>query len=117
MARDVRAGIRQGRGGRSGVKAVIPVGEAWTRAMQTGVADPNPYDGIDAGKLNLWTYDHYHASMHGYYLEALVVFGSAHRPRSALARRQRVLGLRAGPVAGRRSRRCSRSPSTSSGAP
>ena len=44
--------------------------------MQTGVADPNPYDGIEAGKLNLWTYDHYHASAHGYYLEALVIFGS-----------------------------------------
>ena len=44
--------------------------------MQTGVADPNPYDGIEAGKLNLWTYDHYHASTYGYYLEALVVFGS-----------------------------------------
>ena len=44
--------------------------------MQTGVADPNPYDGIEAGKLNLWTYDHYHASTHGYYLEALVIFGN-----------------------------------------
>ena len=44
--------------------------------MQTGVADPNPYDGIEAGKLNLWTYDHYHASTHGYYLEALSIFGS-----------------------------------------
>ena len=58
------------------MKAVIPVGEAWTRAIQTGVADPNPYDGIEAGKLDLWTYDHYHASTHGYYLEALVVFGT-----------------------------------------
>jgi hypothetical protein len=54
---------------------VIPVGDAWNRAMTTGVADPNPYDGIDAGKLDLWTYDHYHASVPGYYLEALVVFG------------------------------------------
>ena len=44
--------------------------------MQTGVADPNPYDGIDAGKLNLWTYDSYHASTHGYYLQALVIFGT-----------------------------------------
>ena len=75
MARDVRAAYDKAAAG-AGVKAVIPVGEAWTRAMQTGVADPNPYDGIEAGKLNLWTYDHYHASTHGYYLEALVVFGS-----------------------------------------
>ena len=36
----------------------------------------NPYDGIDAGKLNLWTYDSYHASTHGYYLQALVIFGT-----------------------------------------
>jgi hypothetical protein len=39
------------------------------------VADPNPYDGIAFGRLNLWSYDHYHASIPGYYLEALVVFG------------------------------------------
>ena len=44
--------------------------------MHAGVADPNPYDGIDAGKVDLWTYDHYHASTYGYYLEALVLFGS-----------------------------------------
>lgn len=76
MARDVRAAYDKAAAGAPGVKAVIPVGEAWTRAIQTGVADPNPYDGIEAGKLNLWTYDHYHASAHGSYLEALVIFGS-----------------------------------------
>jgi hypothetical protein len=75
MARDVRAAYDQAAAA-SAVNAVIPVGEAWARAIETGVADPNPYDGIEAGKLNLWTYDHYHASAHGYYLEALVVFGS-----------------------------------------
>jgi hypothetical protein len=76
MARDVRAAYDRAAAGAPGVKSVIPVGEAWTRAMQTGVADPNPYDGIEPGKLNLWTYDHHHASTHGYYLEALVIFGS-----------------------------------------
>jgi hypothetical protein len=75
MARDVRAAYDTA-AGPAGVKGVIPVGEAFTRAMQTGIADPNPYDGIDAGKLNLWTYDNYHASTYGYYLEALVIFGS-----------------------------------------
>ena len=63
--------------------------------MQTGVADPNPYDGVEAGKLDLWTYDHYHGSTYGYYLEALVIFGSADGPRPALARRHRVLRVRA----------------------
>ena len=75
MARDVRAGIEKAAAAAE-IKTIIPVGEAWTRAMQTGVADPNPYDGIEAGKLDLWTHDHYHASTAGYYLEALVVFGT-----------------------------------------
>lgn len=75
MARDVRAAYDKAAAA-AGVKAVIPVGEAWTRAMQAGIADPNPYDGIEAGKLDLWTHDHYHASAHGSYLEALVIFGN-----------------------------------------
>ena len=75
MARDVRAAYDRAAAA-AGVKVVIPVGEAWTRAMQTGVADPNPYDGLDAGKVDLWTTDRYHASAYGYYLEALTVFGA-----------------------------------------
>lgn len=83
MARDVRAAYDKAAVA-AGAVSVLPVGEAWNRAMQTGVADPNPYDGIAAGKVNLWTYDHYHASTHGYYLEALVVFGrlTGRDPRS-----------------------------------
>ena len=75
MGRDVRAAYDQAAAA-ANAKAVIPVGNAFNRAMQAGVADPNPYDGIDAGKINLWAYDHYHASTHGYYLEALVIFGT-----------------------------------------
>jgi hypothetical protein len=75
MTKDVRAAYDLAAKSAS-VKGVIPVGESWLRAMQTGIADPNPYDGIDAGKLNLWTYDSYHASTHGYYLQALVIFGT-----------------------------------------
>ena len=74
MARDIRAAYDQAAAGAGA--SVIPVGEAWNRAIATGVADTNPYDGIDAGKLDLWTFDHYHASTHGYYLEALVIFGA-----------------------------------------
>jgi hypothetical protein len=83
MARDVRAAYDLA-AARINAKAILPVGEAWSRAMQTGVADPNPYDGIDAGKLDLWTWDHYHASIAGSYLEALVVFGglTGRDPRS-----------------------------------
>ena len=75
MARDVRAAYDKA-AREAAATAVIPVGEAWTRAIQAGVADANPYDGIEAGKLDLWTYDHYHASTYGSYLEALVVFGA-----------------------------------------
>ena len=75
MTRDVRAAYDQA-GRNAAAKGVIPVGETWLRAMQTGVADSNPYDGIEAGKLNLWTHDSYHASTHGYYLQALVIFGT-----------------------------------------
>ena len=76
MAHDIRAGYDQAAAATPGLKPVIPVGEAWVHAIQTGVADANPYDGIDAGKVDLWSYDNYHASAYGYYLEALVVFGS-----------------------------------------
>ena len=76
MALDVRAGYDKAAAAAPGVKAVNGVGEAWTRAMELGIADTNPYDGIELGKIDLWTYDHYHASSYGYYLEALVVFGN-----------------------------------------
>ena len=66
------------------IRAVIPVGEAWNRAIKTGVADPNPYDGITPGQLDLWGKDHYHASVAGYYLETLMIFGAITKldPRS-----------------------------------
>ena len=76
MAKDVRDGYDKAAASTSLIKGVVPVGQAWTRAIQSGVADANPYDGVDAGKVNLWSYDNYHASTYGYYLEALVVFGS-----------------------------------------
>lgn len=83
MAQDVRAAYDRAAAAAS-IRTVIPVGEAFTRAFKSGVADENPYDGIQAGKLNLWSYDHYHASTYGYYLEALVVFGhlTGRDPRS-----------------------------------
>jgi hypothetical protein len=54
---------------------VVPVGLAWNRAFTSGVAEDNPYDGIARDKINLWTWDSYHASAYGYSLEALMVFG------------------------------------------
>lgn len=76
MAHDIRAAYDRAAAETPGIKAVIPVGEAWVRAIQQGVAAPNPYQGIGPGLVNLWTYDNYHASTFGYYLDALVVFGN-----------------------------------------
>jgi hypothetical protein len=44
--------------------------------MDAGVADPNPYDGVTFGQVDLWGWDQYHASAAGYYLSALVTFGA-----------------------------------------
>ncbi len=84
MARDVRAAYDAAANTSPAIKSVIPVGEAWNRAMEEGIADPNPYDGITPGQIDLWTRDHYHASTEGYYLEALMVFGdvTGRDPRS-----------------------------------
>lgn len=75
MALDLRAAANAARTRTPGIAGILPVGEAWNRAFATGVADPDPYDGIAYGQLDLWSYDHYHASVAGYYLEALVAFG------------------------------------------
>jgi hypothetical protein len=76
MALDVRAGYDKAARASDLVKGVIPVGQAWNRAFASGLADTNPFDGIEAGKINLWAPDAYHASVYGYYLEALTIFGS-----------------------------------------
>lgn len=75
MAKDVRKGYEAAKAGLADTK-VLPVGEAWINAMQEGVADPDPFDGIAFGQVDLWSWDHYHASNYGYYLEALVAFGA-----------------------------------------
>lgn len=44
--------------------------------MVSGIADANLCDGIEFGKINLWSQDYYHARTHGYYLHALMVFSN-----------------------------------------
>lgn len=75
MATDLRIAADGVRKASPAIAGVLPVGEGWNRAMATGVADPNPYDGVAYGQMSLWTYDQYHGSIYGYYLEALIVFG------------------------------------------
>lgn len=75
MADDLAAASRLALQRSRDIRRAIPVGAAWNRAFAERVADPNPYDGISFGQVDLWTYDQYHASAAGYYLEALVLFG------------------------------------------
>jgi hypothetical protein len=76
MAMDVRAACDRAAEHSSYVRAVIPVGQAWNRAIAVGIAARNPYEDLRRGQINLWAHDSYHASAYGYYLEALVIFGS-----------------------------------------
>lgn len=86
MQEDVEAGYKQAAANAPyiDIQDVVPVGAAWNEAMERGLADDNPYNGIDPGKINLWAPDAYHASRYGYYLEALVLFGqiTGRDPRS-----------------------------------
>jgi hypothetical protein len=57
------------------VEDVAPVGDAFLRAVQTGVAMRDPYV-PEAGKVNLWHADFFHPSKYGSYLSALVQFAT-----------------------------------------
>ncbi len=76
MEKDLRAGYDKAATATPGVHGVLPVGEAFNRAIEIGFATPNPYKGTGSGQINLWASDSYHASNYGYYLEALVAFGA-----------------------------------------
>ncbi|MCM8730320.1 DUF4886 domain-containing protein [Hephaestia sp. GCM10023244] len=74
MALDLRRGTDVAAAANPAIDRVNPVGQAFNCAIQAGFADADPYDGIAFGQVDLWSYDQYHASIAGYYLEALVVF-------------------------------------------
>ncbi len=76
MATELRAACDAALRNAPGIHAVIPVGQAWSLAMHAGVALSNPDQQALPGQINLWAADNYHASVAGYYLEALVIFGS-----------------------------------------
>lgn len=74
MTADIRAGyeLAARRVGADG--AIIPVGDAWLKAIEAGLAVENPYKGVPHGQVSLWSYDQHHASQYGSYLSALVLF-------------------------------------------
>jgi hypothetical protein len=59
-------------------KAVAPVGDAFLRAVQSGIATRNPYaaDAATDGLMDLWWDDNLHASKWGSYLSALTLYGT-----------------------------------------
>ncbi len=76
MEKDVREGYDKAAAANKGVHGVLPVGQAFNRAIESGLATANPYKATVPGQIDLWAGDNYHASTYGYYLEALVVFGA-----------------------------------------
>jgi hypothetical protein len=67
-----------------GFAAVVPAGDAFQRALDQGVAKSTRfYDAagvytaaVPSDRMNLWWDDYLHASKHGSYLDALVLFGT-----------------------------------------
>ncbi len=67
-----------GADGSGGITGIVPVGQAFMRAVQKGVATRDMYGAGAAsdGLIDLWFNDGTHASVHGSYLSALTLFGS-----------------------------------------
>lgn len=83
MTADLVAGYQQtvdeaAADGTPGFKATAPVGEAFLRAVQSGVATRDFWaDGaLTDGLIDLWFDDGTHASKYGSYLSGLVLFGT-----------------------------------------
>ena len=60
------------------IDGIAPVGEAFLRAVQSGVATRNPYagDALSDNLIDLWFDDAFHPSKYGSYLSALTLFGT-----------------------------------------
>ena len=76
MAMDLRKADDEVRDQVPSIARVVPVGQAFDCAIRKKIADPDPYDGLMPGEIDLWASDHYHASNFGYYLEALTIFAA-----------------------------------------
>ncbi|MBH1962876.1 MAG: IPTL-CTERM sorting domain-containing protein [Comamonadaceae bacterium] len=74
MTADFHAGYFGRAAANTRFKGVSPVGDAFLRAVTSGVAMRDPYV-PDASKINLWYIDYFHPSKYGSYLSALVHLG------------------------------------------
>lgn len=84
MTADLRTAFYSKASGNVGIAGVAPVGDAFQRALDLGIAKATGfYDATGvyttatpSDPLNLWWDDYLHASKHGSYLSALVLFGT-----------------------------------------
>ena len=76
MGHDIRDAYAQAAALNGRIDAIAPVGEAFLRAVQSGVAVRDPF-APDRHGLDLWWHeDQFHSSAYGSYLSALVLFGT-----------------------------------------
>jgi hypothetical protein len=83
MTADLRAAFNSRAAANPAFAGVIPVGDAFQRAVDQGVAKGSGFYGPDGtyadalpqDPMDLWWIDYLHASKHGSYLSALVIFG------------------------------------------
>ncbi len=76
MTADLAAAYSQAAVNDGGIAGVVPVGDAFLRAVQEGFAVRDPYIG-DPSLIDLWwTEDRFHPGAQGSYLSALMMFGA-----------------------------------------
>jgi hypothetical protein len=84
MTADLRTAFANRALSNPGFAGVIPVGDAFQRAVDTGIAKADGFynaegtyaAAVPQDRINLWWDDYLHASRHGSYLSALVIFGT-----------------------------------------
>jgi hypothetical protein len=84
MTADLHASFAAKAQSNPGFAGVIPVGDAFQRALDERIAKADGFYGADGtyapalprDKINLWWLDYLHASRYGSYLSALVIFGT-----------------------------------------
>jgi hypothetical protein len=75
MANDLRDSYALAASMNGNIAGVFPVGEAFMRAVQEGVAFRNPY-APEGNLVDLWWHeDQFHPAKYGSYLSAMVIFG------------------------------------------
>lgn len=90
MTADLHAAFFAAAARNPGFTGVVPVGDAFQRAVDQGLAAGRGFYGADGraaepeARLDLWWLDRTHASKHGSYLAALTLFGrlTGHDPRA-----------------------------------